>query len=700
MDGCDGCRATRWPQLLGAAVLGVVASIAVADEPDDRLEELIVVGRELNLVGEAVSASQGVVGQAELQLRPLLRTGEVLEAVPGLDATQHSGTGKANQYFLRGFNLDHGTDFATSYEAMPINLRTHGHGQGYTDLNFVIPELVQQIEYRKGTYYADVGDFSGAGAAHITPFSRLEQGSLEAGMGENGYYRLLLLESVTASDGDWLYALELNTYDGPWSDIKEDVQKINVTLRRSWQRGDNRYSLMVMGYDNSWNSADQIPLRAVDEGLIDERGSIDTDLGGKSSRYSLSATWENASWNASAYAISYDLDLWSNFTYLLDDPVNGDEFQQVDRRNLYGGEIAHRSDATLAGVPMHNTFGLQWRLDDISEVGLYRTAARRRIGMIRSDSVEENSVALYWQNEIHWSDSLRSIIGARADYYDFSVDAPDAVNINEVALAGNGGKESDAISSLKGSLVRSLGEHAELYASAGQGFHSNDARGTTTRLDPSNGDAVNPVDPLVRSLGFEIGARVFESGKWNASVSLWQLDLDSELVFVGDAGTTEPSRESERRGVEATVYYHFAEAWTLDLEYAIADARFTSADPDDPTLGDKVPGSIDKVFAAGLGARLGDGWFGSLRLRYFGPRALDENGDVKSDSSTVLNLRAGYERERWRVALDVLNLLDSDDHDIDYFYDSQLPGEPAPVADFHYHVMEARALRLYASYLF
>lgn len=685
---------------LAAAVLGAIASAAHADEPGSTLEEIVVSGREVNLVGEALSASQGVIGQAELRLRPILRTGEVLEAVPGLVATQHSGTGKANQYFLRGFNLDHGTDFSTSYESMPINMRTHGHGQGYTDLNFVIPELVQEIEYRKGTYYADVGNFSGAGSATITPFARLEHGQVEAGIGEDGYYRLLALESVAATDGDWLYALELNTYDGPWTDIKEDVEKVNVTLRRTWEIGDNRFSVMAMGYDNSWNSADQIPQRAVDSGLIDERGSIDTELGGESSRYSLSGTWDNANWKASAYAISYDLDLWSNFTYYLDDPVHGDEFQQVDKRTIYGGEVEYRFDSTLGGARMQNTVGLQWRYDDINEVGLYRTMARRKVGLIRSDDVEENSVAAFWQNEIHWSDTLRSIIGVRADRYDFSVDSPDAVNINGVALANNGGKENDAISSLKGSLVRMLGEHAEFYASAGQGFHSNDARGTTTRLDPSSGDAVDPVDPLVRSQGFEVGARVFQAKNWNASISLWQLDLDSELVFVGDAGTTEPSRESERKGVEVTAYYHFADAWTLDLEYAVADANFTSADPSDPTLGDKVPGSIDRVFAAGLSAQLDNGWFGSLRLRYFGPRALEENGDVESDSSTVLNIRAGYEQEHWRVALDVLNLLDSDDHDIDYFYESQLADESEPVSDLHYHVMEPRAVRIYASHLF
>ncbi len=291
-------------------VLALVAAglaQALAAHP---IEEIVVSGRDLDLVGSAVSASQGVVGRAEIALRPLARTGGLLETVPGLVATQHSGSGKANQYFLRGFNLDHGTDFATSYASMPVNLRTHGHGQGYTDLNFVIPELVERIEYRKGSYYADAGDFSGAGSAEITPLARVAHGELEAGAGGEGFRRLLVLDSHASGRGELLWALEANRYDGPWRDVDEDVRKINATLRHAWQLDGATFSLMAMAYDNEWNSADQIPRRAVTGAIIDELGSLDPTTGGRSARYSLSAHWDGANWNAALYVIDMVATVW------------------------------------------------------------------------------------------------------------------------------------------------------------------------------------------------------------------------------------------------------------------------------------------------------------------------------------------------------------------------------------------------------
>ncbi|MBP6382971.1 MAG: TonB-dependent receptor [Pseudomonadales bacterium] len=662
------------------------------------IEEVVVTGRQLNLVGEAISASQGVIGQAELELRPLLRTGEILEAVPGLVATQHSGTGKANQYFLRGFNLDHGTDFATFYDHMPVNMRTHGHGQGYTDLNFVIPELVQTIAYQKGAYYADVGDFSSAGSASITPMRRLERGEVGLSAGENGFRRVLAMDSSEVASGNWLYALEASAYDGPWTDIDEDLEKLNGTLRRTWTVGQSEASLAAMAYDSSWNSADQIPRRAVTQGLIDEKGSLDTTVGGESSRYSLNAAWDTPGWRASAYAVRYDLDLWSNFTYLLDDPIDGDQFQQVDQRWIYGGDAVLQLDSALAGHEMQNRIGVELRYDDIDEVGLYRTQARRRIGAVRDDAVEQLSTGVYWQNEIVWSEAWRSTLGLRYDYFDFDVASQLESNVNGVDLQGNSGTENDALFSVKGSLVYKINDNWEAYASAGQGFHSNDARGTTARIDPVDGAQIEPVDPLVRSTGAEAGLRVFARDRLNASVALWWLQLDSELLFVGDAGTTEPSRESERQGLELTAYYRLADAWTLDVEYALADAGFTEPDPGDPALGDHVPGAIESVASVGLSAKLAAGWFGSVRMRYFGPRALEESGRVESHSTTVFNLRAGYEWTRLRLALDVLNLLDSDDHDIDYFYESQLAGETQGVEDLHYHVMEPRTVRAAATW--
>ncbi|MBK6740278.1 MAG: TonB-dependent receptor [Haliea sp.] len=681
---------------LSAIFLFSASAIVLADATP-KLEEVEVTGRRINLVGQAITASQGLVSQDEIALRPLLRTGDVLELVPGMVVTQHSGTGKANQYFLRGFNLDHGTDFATYVDGMPVNMRTHGHGQGYTDLNFVIPETIETLAYKKGPYYADVSDFSSAGSAHMRTADQFDDGLLEVGAGENAFYRMVLLDSVSLLEGTGTYALEANGYDGPWSDIKEDVQKFNLLLKYARSLGDGEASVSVMAYDNKWNSPDQIPLRAVEDGTIDELGSIDDKLGGKSRRFSLAGRWQNEQWDASVYAIRYTLNLWSNFTYFLDDEVNGDQFEQKDERWLYGGKSDYRQELTLAGLPVVNRYGAEYRYDDIDEVGLYKTEGQKRLGPVRSDSVDEWNIGIYAENQIAWNDNVRSVLGARYEYFNFDVHSRIDRNINGIDLGANSGQENDDQLSLKGSLIYTFNSEWESYLSIGQGLHSNDARGTTATVDPGDGSAISPVDPLVDSLGYEVGLRGFWSDRLNTSIALWDLELDSELLFVGDAGNTEASRGSERRGVEISSYYHLTDAWTLDLEYAYTDARFTDHAPE----GDEIPGSIDQVVQAGVSAELDSGWFGSMRVRYFGERPLIEDGSVKSDDSTVVNLRAGYRLRQWTMKVDVLNVLDSNDHDIDYFYASRLPGEPSGgVDDLHFHILEPRTVRLYVGYQF
>ena len=683
-------------QLLSAAIAALIASHSMTSwsADSDNLEQVDVTGRQVNLIGAAQSASQGVVSQEEIAIRPLLRTGEVLELVAGMVVTQHSGTGKANQYFLRGFNLDHGTDFATHVDGMPVNMRSHGHGQGYTDLNFLIPETVQTLSYKKGAYYADVGDFSGAGSAAMKTFDDLEQGVATLTLGEDNYRRLLLTDSLDFAGGDLLYAIERNTYEGPWSDIDEDLDKTNALLKHTREMADGQFSISLMAYDNSWNSADQIPERAVDQGIIDELGSIDETTGGESSRYSLNAQWQNEQLQLSAYAISYDMKLWSNFTYLLDDTIDGDQFEQVDKRNIYGGSASYQlQPQTLFGLPMQNRLGAEIRYDDIDEVALYKTQARKRLGTVRADAVEELSVGIFWENQLQWTDKLKTIVGVRHDYYDFDVDNKAGTNSNGVNLDSNSGSADDQLISLKASVIYTLNDNWETYASIGEGFHSNDARGTTIQVDPADGSSITPVDPLVSSLGYEVGLRGFFSERLNTSLALWHLELDSELLFVGDAGNTEASGKSERQGVELTAYYRLNKHWNLDLEYAYTDASFKDAGADD-----HIPGAIEHVWQAGVSAQFDNGWFGSLRLRYFGERPLDESGDITSDSSTIANLRIGYTQGPWTVNADVLNLLDSDDHDIDYFYASQLPGEPTEVEDKHYHPLEPRTLRMSVSY--
>ena len=661
----------------------------------DSIEQITVSGRAVNLIGQSQSASEGLVSQKDIEVRALLRTGEILELIPGMVVTQHSGTGKANQYFLRGFNLDHGTDFATSYDAMPVNMRSHGHGQGYTDLNFIIPELVGAMHYHKGPYYADVGDFSGAGAAQIISRNRLDAGMVKLTGGENGYGRLLVGDTFAGPRTDITAALEATYYDGPWTDIDEDLEKFNGLLKGVSELGGGTFAWSLMGYRNEWNSADQIPARAVNDGVIDRLGSIDTSTGGESSRYSVNLGWQGERWKASAYILEYDLNLWSNFTYYLDNPDTGDQFEQVDDRRIYGGEMSYTREGQLGAIKVSNTFGLQTRVDDINEVGLYATSERLRQGVVRADAITEASVAAYWSGVFELMPRLRSELGVRYDFYAFDVKDSVGVNSAGVDLGVNSGRTHEGMASLKASLIYTLSEAWETYLSAGTGFHSNDARGTTIVVDPADGSAAEPVDPLVRSRGAEWGVRAYLGERLNLSAALWYLELDSELLFVGDAGNTETSDATERTGLELAAYYALSDYWTLDLEYAYTDARFQRKQP-----GRDIPGAVEDVLQLGLSADLANGLFGSLRLRYFGPRPLVETGEIRSDSSTLVNLKTGYRFDQFILSLDLLNLLDSDDHDIDYFYESQLATETAPVEDLHYHPLEPRTARVTLEYRF
>jgi hypothetical protein len=629
------------------------------------------------------------VGQTEIAARPLLRSGDLLEFVPGLVATQHSGSGKANQYFLRGFNLDHGTDFATFVDGMPVNMRTHGHGQGYTDINFLIPETVGELRYRKGPYYADVGDFSSAGSVRFDLADTLPRGVVEVTAGSFGFGRAVVADSAHLAGGDLLYAAEAQVFDGPWDDIDEDLEKLNLLMRYSAPLGAGRAHVTTMLYDNGWNSHDQVPQRAVDAGLISPYGSLDTTVGGESSRYSLSGGWTGpvlgGDLDASAYAIASELDLFSNFTYFLDDPENGDQFEQTDERSLYGFQLSQTWDIGRARWRV----GADGRYDDIDRVALLRTRARERLSAVRDDAVEEGSLGVFVSNEFRFSDRLRTYLGVRYDAYDFAVASR--------TLAENSGEESDSTPSLKASVVYRPIDPVELYASYGQGFHSNDARGTTIVTDPVSGEPADPVDPLVDSEGAELGARVYFSDRLQATAALWALQLDSELLFVGDAGNTEASRPSERNGFEAGLYYFGGDRFDADLEVSYTDSQFTDDDP----AGREIPGAIPLVISAGVTYRTSNDYLATARVRYFSPYPLIEDDSVESDGSTIVNLRAGKTWNRVGLFIDVLNALDSDDHDIDYFYASRLPGEPDEgVEDNHFNVFQKRSLRATLRYSF
>lgn len=695
---------SRLAALATVAVAGTAAAQpagppAPVPEAQD-LPPLVVVGRETDLLEVAATSSEGRVGRLQLESRPLLRQGEVLETIPGFIATQHSGAGKANQYFLRGFNLDHGTDFATTVNGVPQNLRSHGHGQGYTDVQFLIPELIESVTWRKGPYFADLGDFASAGAADIQYVDALPSGIAHAEGGYFGHVRGLLADSFQAGPGTVLVGGDFIHADGPW-DHPDGFNRGSGVLRYSQGDADRGWRVTAMGYGADWDATDQVARRAVNRGVIGRLGSLDTTTGGETYRAMLSGDWHRrdaaSATRLGGYAAWYDFTLYSNFTYFLTDPVLGDQFEQQDERWYGGVDAEHTLFGELAGREMENTFGLQARQDAVHN-GLFNTSARLRTdktdrdgnaypAITREDRLEQFSVGGWWRNRARWTDWFRTEVGVRGDWFTFDV--------NNRAGADSG-DEGDFIASPKASLIFGPWARTELYVNGGLGFHSNDARGVTAAEDAA--------DPLVRSEGAEVGVRTLAVPGLQSTLTAWILDLDSELVFVGDAGATEASRPSRRYGLEFANYYSPRPWITLDADLAVTHAEFT----DDAPEGNDIPGAPEWVVAAGVSLRQpGErGFFGSFRVRHLGERPLVEDGSVKSSATTLLSAQVGYRvNARLTLLLEAFNLLDADESDIEYWYPSLLAGEsPGPddggYHDLHFHPAEPFALRGAVTYRF
>jgi outer membrane receptor protein involved in Fe transport len=663
---------------LACTLLCAFAPFARAEENPP--QEVVVTGARLTLTGIAASANEGSIGRQQLAARTNYRPGELFEAMPGLIVSQHSGEGKANQFYLRGFNLDHGTDLRTTVDGMPVNQRSHAHGQGWTDLNFLIPELVTRLEYRKGPYYAAEGDFASAGAVSAVYADALPADLLSVGVGEHGYRRAL----AAGSAGSWLYALEALGNDGPFTH-GDNFRKTNAVLRYSRGTPEDGASLTAMVYRASWNATDQIPLRAVNAGRLGRFDAVDPTDGGRSSRYSLSGTWRRgtgaSATRANAYVIASDLALYSNFTYFLDDPVNGDQFAQPDRRVTSGLNASHTWRMAGLGLGSENTVGMQLQHDRIRNA-LANTRAREVLAYTRRDRIAETSLGLYVENATRWTPWLRTVAGVRADRYRYDIDSDQAIN---------SGRADAQLASPKLALVFGPWRDTEFYVNAGRGFHSNDARGVTTVRDPKSGETVEPATPLARARGAELGVRSTAIPGLQSTASLYTLDTDSELVFVGDAGATEAGRPSRRRGVELSNYYKPNRWLSVDADLAYARARFRDAG----AAGTRIPGAVEGVASLALALDGVGPYFGALQWRYFGPRPLIEDNSVRSRPTATWNARAGVKLgPRIRVELEVFNLTNRRDAAIDYFYASRLRGETAAREDIHFHPIESRTLRL------
>lgn len=658
---------------LSMAIGAVLALSAVAPaHADPKMDEVVIFGRAEQQIGKAAAASEGTVGGKDLLVRPMLRTAELLEAVPGMIAAQHSGSGKANQYFMRGFQLDHGTDFTTYVDDVPWNLRTHGHGQGYLDVNGLIPETIERIDYRKGTYRADIGDFAMAGAALMSTIDRLDAPFLAAETGQYDWLRFA--GGGTADLGNATLTLlgQYKTYNGPW-ELEEDLQHGSVWGKYAAQTDFGRMSITLSGYHATWKPTEQTPESAFGtEDCADEYCSLDKTAEGKTERWILGAQWFADAWRATAYAQYYNWNMLSNATYEPDAQIN-----QFDRRAILGG----RYERTVVSDDAFNmSVGTEVRYDSIDRVGFDSTADGEFVENIANNAVTESSIAAYTEATWKVTDGLRLTGGLRADYYNFDVRAnaeTGAEGLNNV------GSESDSIVSPKAGIAYALSDQVELYGNWGRGFHSNDARGVNKNEDPVPG--------LVNGTGYEVGAR-FEVGAVKVTTAYWWLNLSSELIFVGDDNTVEPKGSSRRHGYEVVVFWRPLDWLGIDGVYTGSTARYRD---EQEGGGRYIEGGVENAGELGVAATTKN-WEFSARLRYLGPYALLPDNSERADDEYQFNVRAAYTFSRFTVYGEVLNAFDHKGKDIVYFYENAFDAEGGRVS----RAEEPRTVRAGVKYRF
>jgi hypothetical protein len=689
---CSALAGSAWA--VDDAAPATAPSSPESEKGTTQLPEIVVEERSDSMIGIADTSTQGTIGAQQLEDRPILRPGEVLEAMPGVIVTQHSGDGKANQYFLRGFNLDHGTDLASFWNGIPINLPSNAHGEGYTDLNFLIPELIQKIDYGKGPYFANIGDFGSAGWENIRYFQTLPAGIAKVEAGSWNYERCLLADSTKYGPGNLLGAFEFQHSDGPW-DVPENYLKYNGIVTYSQGDASRGFSATAMGYHGTWNATNQIPERAVAGGLIDRFGSLNPSDGGLTDRYSLSGELhqadEHSATKVMAYAYYYNMGLYNDFTFFLDDPVHGDQFEQKDSRWVQGVRASRTWFGQLCGATMENTVGLDFRNDVIRD-GLFHTENRTVLSITRDDSIIETNLAPYLENKVQWLPWFRTVIGFREDFINFD-------NKNLFTYSTNGPNPADSGSRFaytpepKLSLIFGPWAKTEFYLNAGMGFHTDDARGATTTEDPVTGKQVDRALPIAQTKGAEVGVRTLAIPNLQSTLTFWVLELQSELVFDGDIGTNAPSpNHSLRKGVEWTNYYTPTKWLTFDADVAGSTAHYEGS----PTGGDYVPEAAGTIIGMGVTVHDLGRWSSSLRWRYFGPRYLTQDGSELSPTTSLLYYNLSYKiNKTWSITGDIFNLLNTKADDITYYYASRLPGEPAGgVNDFMFHPAEPRTFRI------
>ncbi len=706
-------RHQGWIQSSCAASLVLLANAANGQTTPS---EVVVTGGRANLLGVAISASQGSVTQKELELRPIYRVGQLLESTPGLVVTVHSGEGKANQYFLRGFNLDHGTDIANFVDDMPINRPTNTHGQGYADLNFLIPQVAQGLDFTKGPYYADIGDF-GAVASTRLHLANAVPNQISFSAGTLGVANALLagIEQLGAQDR-LVGAAYLGHVDGPFTH-PDNFRKIAGMLRYSHGSNADGYSLTAMYFHALGNLTTDQPLRAIQDGLIGRYGTLDPSDGSRSERISLSGhygvTDDQWSFSSSAYYIHSRMTLWNDFTHLLDDPINGDQEEQTEDRSTAGGQAAYRRRLKFGAIENDLTVGVQGRYDDAY---LDRRHTKQRAILsycelsqadgpalstpainlaCNADRVHLGDVGLYLNNTTRWSGWLRTVLGIREEFYCAD---------DHSFTTGFRGSASQTLFQPKGSIIVGPWRQTEIYLSAGRGFHSDDVRGVFGTVGIEGEPSAAGRTPLLApATGEEIGVRTNIIPRLSLQIALFQEDFDSELAYDADAGQDSASAPSRRRGVELSGQYKPFHWLSVSSDLSFAKARYRG---DLAAFGLAKPFiSSAPGFIGSLGVLVDDlgSWFGGLQWRDLGPYPVEDGEkDPQDKGYSEVNVDVGYKvNAQLKLQLSIFNLFDSHANSAAYDYAARLPGEPAQgVDDFQVHPLEPISAVLNATWLF
>ena len=711
--------------LAGAAVLGLATSAhgqtppAPKPAPGNTVSEVVVTASRTNLLGVATTASQGSITRKEAELRPIFRIGQLYETIPGLVVTIHSGEGKANQYLLRGFNLDHGTDFASFIDGMAVNRPTNTHGQGYSDQNFLIPQVVGGIDYTKGPYYAAVGDFGAVGSAHVRLIDDLPN-QVSASMGT-------LRDQQAFAGGTWHFdpddrlwgAVDVSHLDGPWSP-PSGFHKIDAVARFSHGNDADGFSLTGMYYNSAGRLETDQSIYAVQDGLIDRYGVLDPSDGSRSERYSLSAhygatgeTWRFAS-NASV--IHSTMTLWNDFTHYLFDAVNGDQEQQDETRDTLSGDVAFTLSHNFGSIRSETVVGLQERNDSVyidrrhthdraalsycdlpNPDGISATPYAAVNGACTADRVRLNDLGGYVQNTTSWTGWLRTVLGFREEDYQAT---------DHSLVTGFAGSGSQTVPQPKGSLILGPWLKTEVYVSAGRGFHSDDVRGVfgTAPLEGFPGVA-GKTPFLATATGEEVGLRTNIIPKVQVQVAMFQEDFQSELTYDQDAGEDSASAPSRRQGIELSGQYHPFDWIELNTDLAFSKARYNASPAELAEFGLNGPFIANAPTFIGSFGVLVDNlgpWFGGLQWRNLGPYPVVDGQQFPRDKGYgEVNLDVGYKvNAKLKLQASVYNLLNEKANAAAYDYTSRLTPTGAPVDGLQVHPLEPISARLSVTALF